>query len=292
MNEESVAGWQAIGFSNNDALPEFGLDQRASLVQAILSTQNAATGGTSEMAARFFEVFGAPVNCECHLIPVLRKEKVAAVLYADAGNADTSCESSTLDVLVRFTSLWLEVRAMRTFAAAAPVEGAITSTEGMPAAAPAWPAHAPVPQPQMRAVSAPALQHQASPAQAQAAFAAAANAAEVAHPVHTVAAPSPAPESPVAAPVSAEDTEVHRKAQRFAKLLTDEIKLYNKAKVEEGRKNHDIYDRLRDDIDKSRASYVKRYGNTVAASTDYFSQELIRGLAQEDASLLGSNFQR
>ena len=84
---------------------------------------------------------------------------------------------------------------------------------------------------------------------------------------------------------------MHRKAQRFARLLMDEIKLYNQAKVADGRKHKDIYDRLKEDIEKSRATYLKRYGNTSAASGNYFNQELIRSLAEDDVSLLGKNFQ-
>jgi hypothetical protein len=75
-------------------------------------------------------------------------------------------------------------------------------------------------------------------------------------------------------------------------LLVDEIKLYNQAKVAEGRAARDLYDRLKEDIDKSRASYHKRYGSTPAASTDYFTKELVRILADNDASLLGANFPR
>ena len=61
---------------------------------------------------------------------------------------------------------------------------------------------------------------------------------------------------------SSEDADLQRKAQRFARLLVDEIKLYNQAKVAEGRKHKDLYDRLKEDIEKSRATYKKRYGNT------------------------------
>ena len=96
---------------------------------------------------------------------------------------------------------------------------------------------------------------------------------------------------PVSAPTG-EDADLHRKAQRFARLLMDEIKLYNQAKVAEGRKNRDLYDRLKEDIEKSRSTYQKRYGNTAAASADYFNQELIRSLAEDDVSLLGKNFRR
>ena len=293
VNEESVTGWQAIGFVDNEALPEFTLDQNAALFQKALATQSTAAGDTAQMDSRFFETFGAPLNAACHLIPILRKEKVAAVLYADAGAADASCESAALDVLVRFTSLWLEVRASRTFAAAstsaaenvsnssAVATQAAPRAQATPAQASAWPESAAAPEIHGQA-AAPAMGPSA-PVPAQAAFAAAANG--------PASAPAPTA-APAAAAATGEDADTHRKAQRFAKLLIDEIRLYNKAKVEEGRKNRDIYDRLRDDIDKSRASYSKRYGNTVAAAGDYFTQELLRGLAQDDAALLGPNFQR
>ena len=90
--------------------------------------------------------------------------------------------------------------------------------------------------------------------------------------------------------MSAEDEEVHKKAKRFAKLLVDEIKLYNKKKVEQGRSSHNLYTLLKDDIEKSRATYDKRYGQTAAASADYFNGELVRVLAEGDKTLLGSGF--
>ena len=90
--------------------------------------------------------------------------------------------------------------------------------------------------------------------------------------------------------LSPEDADTHRKAQRFARLLVDEIKLYNQAKVAEGRRNKDLYDRLKEDIDKSRGTFQKRYGSTVAASADYFQNELVRSLAEDDMSIMGAEF--
>jgi hypothetical protein len=107
---------------------------------------------------------------------------------------------------------------------------------------------------------------------------------------HAAAAPAVATD-PLAG-LSAEDADVHRKAQRFARLLVDEIKLYNQAKVAEGRRNKDLYDRLKEDIDKSRGTFQKRYGSTVAASGDYFQNELVRSLAEDDLSIMGVNFRR
>jgi hypothetical protein len=87
----------------------------------------------------------------------------------------------------------------------------------------------------------------------------------------------------------AED-EQHRRAHRFAKLLVEEIELYNQSKVAEGRKRKDLYALLKDDIEKSRAAYEQRFGQTVGG--DYFSAELVRILADNDPALLGSNFSR
>ena len=97
-------------------------------------------------------------------------------------------------------------------------------------------------------------------------------------------------ETPPVSSISLEDQDVHRKAQRFARLLIDEIKLYNQAKVAEGRKNRDLYDRLKETIEKSRATYQKRYGKTVAASGNYLQNEIIRSLAEDDPSIMGANF--
>jgi hypothetical protein len=92
--------------------------------------------------------------------------------------------------------------------------------------------------------------------------------------------------------IAADSPHTHRKARRCARLLVDEIKLYNQAKVAEGRRHKDLYDRLKEDIDKSRSTYTKRYGTTAAASGDYFQKEVVRNLAEEDLSVLGANFRK
>src|SRR5260370_11013651 len=77
----------------------------------------------------------------------------------------------------------------------------------------------------------------------------------------------PAVVSAAEAPSGA-DGEIHRKAQRFACLLIDDIKLYNQRKVSEGHKHKDLYDRLKEDIETSRTTYHKRYVNTLAVAAD------------------------
>jgi hypothetical protein len=49
---------------------------------------------------------------------------------------------------------------------------------------------------------------------------------------------------------------------------------------------------LKEAIEKSRGTFQKRYGNTVAASGDYFQKEVIRSLAEDDLSVMGANFRK
>jgi hypothetical protein len=96
------------------------------------------------------------------------------------------------------------------------------------------------------------------------------------------------PELPIE--VGEEERRLHNDARRFARLLVSEIKLYNENKVKEGRSNADLYDRLRDDIDRSRQMYDKRVAPPVAARHDYFHQELVNLLAEGDAAKLGQRY--
>jgi hypothetical protein len=96
------------------------------------------------------------------------------------------------------------------------------------------------------------------------------------------------PELPIE--VGEEERRLHNDARRFARLLVSEIKLYNENKVQEGRTKADLYDRLRDDIDRSRQMYDKRVAAPVAARHDYFHQELVNLLAEGDAAKLGQSY--
>jgi hypothetical protein len=96
------------------------------------------------------------------------------------------------------------------------------------------------------------------------------------------------PELPIE--VGEEERRLHNDARRFARLLVSEIKLYNEPKVQEGRGKGDLYDRLRDDIDRSRQMYEKRVAPPVAARHDYFHQELVNTLAEGDVGKLGQSY--
>jgi len=90
--------------------------------------------------------------------------------------------------------------------------------------------------------------------------------------------------------VGEEERRLHNDARRFARLLVSEIKLYNEQEVREGRERSDIYERLREAIDRSRQMYDKRVAPPVAARYDYFHQELVNTLAEGDPSKLGQSY--
>ena len=257
----AASGWQGSGFSSNDAIKDFPLDISCGVASRAMQSRSASTASASEFDQHFTSKFG-PGDGRIVLLPLLLKDKVSALVYADGGDGG-SLDAAALDVLVRATSAWLEVISQRKQAQReGPAEPEMHSA---PPVNDPFAGHAP-----LHSAKAQPVPEAAPPAAMSAAAA--------------WGGPS--------STLSGEDAEVHRKAQRFARLLMDEIKLYNQAKVAEGRKHKDLYNRLKEDIEKSRTTYLKRYGNTAAASADYFNQELIRSLAEDDVSLLGGNFQR
>ena len=48
--------------------------------------------------------------------------------------------------------------------------------------------------------------------------------------------------------------------------------------------------RLKEDIEKTRENYNKRFGQTAAASFDYLHYEMVRNLAGNDPTALGAQY--
>ena len=90
--------------------------------------------------------------------------------------------------------------------------------------------------------------------------------------------------------VAEDERRLHNDARRFARLLVSEIKLYNEQKVSEGRDSGDLYDRLREAIDRSRDMYDKRVQQPVAERFDYFHYELVNSLAEGEDVKLGASY--
>jgi hypothetical protein len=271
----AATGWQGRGFSNNDGVKDLQLDTHDGIVARALQSRAVITGKSSEMGKAFVSQLGSPANDQVIVLPLLLKDKIAALVYADGGS-DGLLDSAALEVLVLSTSAWLEVASLRKVSQR---DTADAGSSDQPEAAPAAPAAPAFNDP----FASHAPKHVAAPA---------AVSQPVAMAESSSSAAASAPATDPFAGLSPEDADLHRKAQRFARLLVDEIKLYNQVKVSEGRKNKDLYDRLKEDIEKSRGTYQKRYGNTAAASTDYFTNEVVRSLAEDDVSIMGANFRR
>jgi hypothetical protein len=231
----AISGWQGIGFEDNDAIKNLSVKAGSGLVGKAIQARHPAGGSSQEFDAGFIRAMKSPIDDQCMVLPLVVKDKVAAVIYADAGTVPGgTLDASGLEALTRFAAIWLELAALRKAGGSA-----------------------------MEDVS------QAQPAASM------------------VSAPASAP-----AAAGSDEDELHKKARRFAKLLVEEIKLYNQPRVEEGRQHKDLYDRLKVDIEKSRSTYDKRYAESAVASSDYFTQELIRILADNDVSLMGAGFPR
>lgn len=130
---------------------------------------------------------------------------------------------------------------------------------------------------------------------------------EPASPVMEEAAPveePPAAEEPVAAspPVEAapaapavveveslpeELKELHKKAKRFAKVTVQDLAMYKKNEIAKGLENRDLYKRLKDEIDRSKVTYDKRFEKIAEHNIDYLYDEIVRVLTKDDPGALG-----
>ena len=86
------------------------------------------------------------------------------------------------------------------------------------------------------------------------------------------------------------ERKLHNDARRFARLLVSEIKLYNEQKVTDGRESGNIYEQLKEAIDRSREMYEKRVQPAVASKFDYFHYEVVNSLADGQAANLGAGY--
>jgi hypothetical protein len=111
----------------------------------------------------------------------------------------------------------------------------------------------------------------------------------------SVAVPTaaPPPEAEVAeetfelANLPREEQELHRRANRVAKVAMQDIKLLQPKEVRLGREHKDICVRLRVDIDKARKEYDRRFRAIQDHPVDYFYDWMVEILADGDAQALG-----
>ena len=272
----SAIGWYARGVEPADLIKQVNVPLNADTVlRNVNNSRHALRGalqhspGTQQALAK---LGGNPQSVLA--VPLILRDKLAAILYCDSSLEEVPPPVADLiEVLVLFAGKTIDMLSLAPKTAAA-----------APAPAPSAPSRPAAPAPRPAAAAAPAPADEGGStvmfnAQQMSAMRPGGGAAPRA------AAPPPPP--PPAAHLSPEETKAHEDAKRFARLVVSEIKLYNEAKVNEGRRNKDIYERLKEDIERGRQMYADRVAPHVRDSTNYFYDELVRILAGGDQGALG-----
>jgi len=264
---DRLAGWRGRGFSEVGLTGLRGLNLAADGDAGWRDSLSNDGPLKKEVADGFARNFGPSSEGSAYLIPLSVRDRPVAVLYADSG-----ADAPALRVLTRTAGIRLEMLsgggAVARPAAPAPKPAAVAAPAPAPAPAPAT---APV----AAETAAPAAAAPSAPAPAPA------------------AAPAPAPRKaagPDLTNVPPEEQDAHKKAFRFAKLLVDELMLYNKDKVAQGKQNKDVYALLQEDIDKSRLAYEKKFAATPAAKVDYFHQQMVQQIGDGNPAAIGNGY--
>lgn len=273
-------GWQSRGMRDPSAFTRISIPAGDRVTEQLGRERQPVRLPPSEFA----DVFGsaAPVGPgDIHLFPLLIRDRLAGILYADGGLTGSVVQVEVVQAMSLIACIAVETASLRKPAGSGAVQAARPGAGSEPVRpSPAVAVVRPEPPP-------PAI-----PAAVVAAPQAAAVAVKDSYATTMVTSPPPSPPpAPVVtqSPSTSQSNDLYAKAKRFAKLLVEEIQLYNQVKVAEGRSKRDLYERLRPDIEKSRAAYQKRYGEVIR-DADYFSEELVRILANNDRTLLGSSF--
>ncbi|GEM_PF-3031241 len=100
------------------------------------------------------------------------------------------------------------------------------------------------------------------------------------------AAPAPAPVRPSSA------TEA--RARRFAKVLMQDLELYLKRDrpqdLNEARAQRDVYQRLREDLDKCQQSFLEKFPAGSGVDLSVLEQQIIEILCQGDRGMMGASY--
>lgn len=313
---DSALGWAAGGTESHldkSAVRGIAISLGSdTILRAALQAQQTFYGSATDqsenglLVGRLGTVTPHGVLC----VPLRVRGKSAAVLYADSSDREAqSINVEAIELLVSTTGFVVELTSLRARVgepapkpqqpqaeAAKPGRtgglgtGELTTSSGSLDSPPRVqpPAEA---KPAAPSFFKPAEPHTPAPAYEPAATAPAGYqpAVKPQEPVPAKAA-EPARPAPAKPTAGDHDEEQHNNARRFARLLVSEIKLYNEQKVVEGRNNNDLYDRLKEDIDRSRQMYEKRIPSTVTSRFDYFYDELVNTLAEGNPAKLGSDY--
>lgn len=277
---ETLVGWSSKGLPLSDAEVKrlvIPLTAGSSLKHVVDSVDFFWGDAASHPANRkLFDMLGGGSPREILLTPLVLKSKVMAVLYCDDGGKDGALTMvEDVKILAWTTSNMLDSLSYRA-KVTRPLPPQIAAAEAQ--AAPAHPAPAPAAPP---AAAAP------PPATADPRAVTVHDARAGTNPELIRMAPEPsAPPVPQADELSPEEKKRHDDARRLARVLVADLILYHRSDVELGKRNKDLYHRLREDIERSRQAYRERVGPDLAAKTNYLYEELVKTLADGRPEIL------
>lgn len=281
---DQFLGWAALGFSDATAQKLRALAFAQSdtpLLRGALNSDGAQTATDLSHETVLHRAVGTETAAPWHAFSLRALRRPLATLLL-ASDSERTCDLNSISILISMAGMCLEnlaLKILHDLSAQAPAAGkpvgppvheaasstgslGLGSLHGTPAGG-----------------ASPAL----AGVQTKVGAAGEAKAAEA------VAKEKPAGGLDVVREIS-EEEKLHSEAKRFARLLISEIKLYNEQRVSEGRAHKDLYVRLKRDIDRSRDMYEKRVSPAVTRKVDYFHDEVIRILGENDASTLGSDY--
>lgn len=284
FREGKVAGWSGAGFGEGDPVRTW----QAELGSSATLTR-VAEGAPILLAVGEDAVLRSWLPAEERtvlLVPMSLRGKVVGCVVAVLKDA---AGASTVQLLTYLVGLLLETLAVRpqvpTPALRDAEPGPATAEASVAPPAAVEEAEEEVEEATPESVVEPAAAQPAPPPAQEAQVEEVAPGPQV--PPAEEVAPAPAPPVVAAPERSVEEQRRHDEARRFARLLVSEIRLYNEQAVQDGKVNRDIYQRLKDDIDRSREMYEQRVPAEVRSTTNYFFEELVRTLADGDPDALG-----
>jgi len=265
MKRDGLRGWAGRGFDSEPGSDDRDVARMVlpiagdHLLSRAVQSRSLMIAGNEGPGEAVTGALGGPQPREAGAMPIMLRERPVAVLYGDSGSAEGRADGLWLEIIARIGGLALAnlagAPARRAHPGAAVERLEIAST----------PAESPTGQ---GAPPAPAADPELQPLLAD-------------------LADSPRREMGEGEqPVSEEVRRWHEDARRFASLLVSELMLYNEEAVIQGRRKRDLHKRLGTEIERSRQAYASRVSPAIAGSTSFFADELIRVLAEGDASLI------
>jgi hypothetical protein len=311
VKNDQIIGWRARGLEGtvgDNAVRDIAMPITSETVLSdVVKTRATWSGSPGSHADNhmLLSKLGDEPPQRMAAIPLIARGKAVAVLYADSAALESDAISlEALESMVRVAGMAVELLSVTRPAPAQRPAARIEPRPPRPT--PSAPAPAPAHEEASDVTEQASTEIELAPQEAEVVTETAPPAAAAGTPaaeVQPAAQPAQQFANPLGTarrysgadaelPVEVNDQErpQHVGARRFARLLVSEIKLYNEPKVQEGRAEGDLYDRLREAIDRSREMYDKRYAASVGSRYDYFHHELVNTLAEGDETKLGNGY--